>query len=65
MLFSGAPVQFPPLFGLSATLSFSLAVFAKVLCSLFVIAGFATRLAVLPLIRFQQKSWRRFICYCM
>lgn len=50
MLFSGEAIQFPPLFGLSATLSLSLAVFAEVLCSLFVIVGFGTRLAVVPLI---------------
>ena len=49
MLFSGAPVQFPPVFGMSAELSLSLAVFAEVLCSLFLMAGLATRLAVIPL----------------
>lgn len=50
MLFSGAPVQFPPVMGLSAALSLGLAVFAEVLCSVLLIAGFATRLAVVPLI---------------
>ena len=50
MLFSGAPVQFPPVMGLSAELSLGLAVFAEVFCSVLLIAGFATRLAVAPLI---------------
>lgn len=50
MLLSGAPVQFPPVMGLSAELSLGLAVFAEVFCSVFLLAGFATRLAVLPLI---------------
>lgn len=50
MLFSGAPVQFPPVMGLTPELSLGLAVFAEVLCSIFLMAGFATRLAVLPLI---------------
>lgn len=49
MLLSGGPVQFPGLFGLSSELSLVLAIFAEVVCSLFVIAGFGTRLAVLPL----------------
>lgn len=49
MLFSGAPVQFPPVMGMTAELSLSLAVFAEVICSIFILAGFATRLAVLPL----------------
>lgn len=50
MLFSGAPVQFPPVMGLSAELSLILAVFAEVFCSVLLIAGLATRLAVVPLI---------------
>jgi|KBSSwiStaDraftv2_1062776.scaffolds.fasta_scaffold473910_2 putative oxidoreductase len=49
MLFSGSPVQFPPVMGLSAELSLGLAVFAEVFCSIFLLAGFATRLAVIPL----------------
>ncbi len=48
-LFSGE-VQFPPLFGLSATGSLALAVFAEVVCSLFIILGLGTRLATIPLI---------------
>lgn len=50
MLFSGAPVQFPPVFGMSAEFSLALTVFAEVFCSILIIAGFATRLASIPLI---------------
>jgi putative oxidoreductase len=50
MLFSGGPIQFPPVMGMSAQLSLGLAVFAEVLCSVLILAGFATRLATIPLI---------------
>lgn len=50
MLFSGEQVQFPGLFGLSPELSLGLAVFAEVFCSVLVLIGFGTRLAVIPLI---------------
>lgn len=50
MLLSGAPVQFPPVFGLSAELSLALAVLAEVGCSVLILFGFATRLATIPLI---------------
>jgi len=50
MLFSGAPVQFPPVMGMSAELSLGLTVFAEVMCSVLILAGFATRLATIPLI---------------
>jgi putative oxidoreductase len=50
MLLSGDAGQFPAVFGLSAELSLSLAVFAEVICSVFVLAGFGTRLASVPLI---------------
>ncbi len=50
MLFSGEPVQFLSVMGLSAELSLGLAVFAEVFCSLLLLAGFATRLATIPLI---------------
>lgn len=50
MLFSGAPVQFPPVLGMSAELSLGFTVFAEVMGSIFLLAGFATRLAVVPLI---------------
>ena len=49
MLFSQAPVQFPPVMGMSIELSLALAVFAEVFCSVFVLVGLATRLAVIPL----------------
>jgi putative oxidoreductase len=49
MLLSGAPVQFPPLFGLSAQVSLSLAVFAEVFCSILILFGLGTRLALIPL----------------
>ena len=45
MLLSGAPVQFPSVFGMSPELSLGLAVFAEVVGSLFILVGFATRLA--------------------
>lgn len=50
MLLSGGPVQFPPVLGMSATLSLGLTVFAEVFCSIFILLGFATRLATIPLI---------------
>jgi len=48
-LFSGN-VQFPALFGLSPELSLALAVFAEVICSLFILIGLGTRLSAVPLI---------------
>ena len=50
MLLSGDPVQFPSVFGMSAELSLTLAVFAEVVCSILILVGFATRLATVPLI---------------
>jgi len=49
-LFSGEPVSFASVLGLSATISLILAVFAEFFCSLFIIFGFYTRLAAIPLI---------------
>lgn len=49
-LFSGAPVQFPPVMGLTPEISLGLAVFAEVVCSIFLLAGYATRFATIPLI---------------
>ena len=49
-LFSGEPVQFASVMGMSPAVSLALAVFAEVFCSLLLIVGFATRLAVVPLI---------------
>ncbi len=50
MLFSGAAVQFPGVMGMSAELSLGLAVLAEVACSILLLAGLGTRLAVIPLI---------------
>ncbi|HLU90492.1 MAG TPA: DoxX family protein [Cyclobacteriaceae bacterium] len=50
MLFSGAPVEFPAVLGMSPELSLTLAVFSEVLCSLLILFGLGTRLAVIPLI---------------
>jgi putative oxidoreductase len=50
MLFSGDPVQFPAVFGLSAASALALAVFAEVVCSVLVLIGLGTRLVVIPLI---------------
>jgi putative oxidoreductase len=44
MLFSGAPIQFPPVMGMSSKLSLGLTVLAETVCSLFILAGFATAL---------------------
>jgi putative oxidoreductase len=49
MLFSDAAGKFPSVMGMGAELSLSLTVFAEVFCSVLVLAGFATRLAVIPL----------------
>ncbi len=50
MLLSGAPVQFPPVMGMTPELSLGLAVFAEVFCSVLILFGFGTRLATIPLI---------------
>src|SRR5690606_22017425 len=49
-LFSGEPVQFASVMGMSATISLGLAVFAEVFCSVLILVGFGTRFATLPLI---------------
>ena len=49
LLFSDAAGQFPSVIGMSAEVSLALTVFAEVFCSVLVLAGFATRLAVIPL----------------
>ena len=48
--FSGEPVQFIPVMGMSASMTLGLAVFAEVICSIFILIGFATRFATIPLI---------------
>ena len=50
MLFSGGPIHFPSVFGMSSGLSLALAVFAEVFCSILILVGFVTRLATIPLI---------------
>lgn len=47
-LFSGDPIQFPPIMGMSSGLSLTLAVFAEVFCSILVGIGFLTRISVIP-----------------
>jgi putative oxidoreductase len=47
---AGGEIQFMDPFGLGQAASLYLAVFAEFFCSIFLILGFATRLAVIPLI---------------
>lgn len=49
-LFGDSPVQFPEVMGMSATLSISLAIFSELICSILILIGFGTRIAVIPLI---------------
>lgn len=42
------PVRFMDFLGLGATISLCLAIFGEVICSLFIILGIGTRLAVIP-----------------
>jgi len=49
-LLEGGQIQFPDPIGVGATASLALAVFAEVFCSVLVLIGLATRLAVIPLI---------------
>lgn len=48
--FSGEPIAFASVFGMSMGLSLALAVFAEVVCSVLVFLGLGTRLAATPLI---------------
>ena len=48
-LLSGDTIQFPSVLGMSAGLSLALAVFAEVFCSILILVGLGTRLAVVPL----------------
>lgn len=50
LIFPGEPVQFPALMGMSAEFTLLLAVFAELICSVLLLIGIATRLAVIPLI---------------
>jgi len=49
-LLGGGEIQFLDPFGLGATASFVMAIFAEVLCSLLLLFGLATRWATIPLI---------------
>jgi putative oxidoreductase len=49
-LLSGAEIQFADPFGFGPTASFLLVIFAEFFCTLLVMIGLATRLAVVPLI---------------
>lgn len=49
-LLTDGPVQFPGMLGMSPELSLGLAAFAEVFCSLFILIGFGTRYATIPLI---------------
>jgi len=50
MLLSGEPVAFPGVMGMNPELSLTMAVFAVVVCSILLLVGLGTRLAVIPLI---------------
>lgn len=50
LLFSGNEIQFADPFGMGATFSLILAVFAEVVCSILIGLGLLTRLASIPLI---------------
>ncbi|NIJ45264.1 putative oxidoreductase [Wenyingzhuangia heitensis] len=49
-LFSGKEIKFFDFFGIGATASLGLAVFAEVICSVLLILGLLTRLALIPLL---------------
>lgn len=48
--FSDEPIAFANVLGMGETLSLLLAVFSEVICSVFILFGFGTRLATIPLI---------------
>lgn len=49
-LFGDGPIKFADPIGVGETVSLVLTVFAEVFCSVFLIVGFTTRLAVVPLL---------------
>ena len=49
-LTSGGEIKFADPFGLGPTITLGLAVFAEVICAIFIILGLGTRLASIPLI---------------
>jgi len=50
LFLSGEPIQFISFLGMSPETSLALAVFAEVLCSVLILVGLGTRVAVLPLL---------------
>ena len=48
-LIAGGEIQFLDFMGLGPDLSLALAVFAEVFCSIFILIGFGTRIAAIPL----------------
>ena len=48
--FSGEPIAFASVMGMSMGVSLALAVFTEVICSVFIILGLGTRMATIPLI---------------
>lgn len=49
-LFAGGEIQFADPFGIGPTATLALTVFAEVLCAIFILVGFKTRAAVIPLL---------------
>lgn len=49
-LISGEPIQFASIFGMSETVSLAIAMFAEFICAVFVMFGFFTRIAAVPII---------------
>ncbi|MBL7917515.1 MAG: DoxX family protein [Bacteroidia bacterium] len=49
-LFGDDPIKFADPLGVGATASLALTVFSEVICSVFLILGFATRFAAIPLV---------------
>lgn len=49
-LFNEGPVQFMDFMGLGAEISLALAIFAEIGCSILILLGLGTRIAVIPLI---------------
>lgn len=50
VLLAGEPVNFINFLGIGSTLTLTLVVFAEVFCSVLLLVGFGTRVAVIPLI---------------
>lgn len=50
MAFDAMSTQFPPMLGLNSEVALTLAIFSELVCSVAVIVGFLTRLALIPMI---------------